>query len=74
MEVRCQLQASFASPLGKVPGTHGIGAWVGHLVGLEAVEMNKSYTTGNQAWAFQPLALHYIDRATRFLSYYSGNT
>jgi hypothetical protein len=41
LEVSGQLHAPAALPPGKTPGTHWIGGWVGHRVGLDDVEMRK---------------------------------
>jgi hypothetical protein len=44
MEVSCPFHALAALPLGKAPGTHWIGGWVGPGVDLDDVEKRKLLT------------------------------
>jgi hypothetical protein len=60
MEVSVQLHAPANLPLGKDPGTHWIGGWVGTIAGPNAVSTEKSLASAsNQTPAIQPVACHY---------------
>jgi hypothetical protein len=45
MNLSGQLHAPAASPLGKTPGTHCTGSWVGSVAGLDGFGEDKIFST-----------------------------
>jgi hypothetical protein len=65
MRVGCQLHAPAALPLGKRPGTHFIGGWVGPRAGLDGCGKSRP-PPGFDPRTVQPVASRYTEYANTF--------